>query len=185
MPRNINEKARITVITTGGTIDKTYDAIAGSLENRSSVMKERVFAKLKLPYTAIDIYPIMSKDSLYMTDHDRKYLSQTISSFAAKGNPIVVIHGTDTMTNSARYCQKELPYINVPVVFTGAIMPQGFDESDALQNVTEALLAAKMLKPGFYIVFHNRIFEAKNTRKNRELLTFESYDPSTEKEIEG
>jgi L-asparaginase len=180
MPKILNEKFRITVITTGGTIDKTYDAVAGALENRGTVMKDKVFAKLKLPYTAVDIYPIMSKDSLYMTDHDRRYLSQSISSFAAKGNPIVVIHGTDTMTVSAKFCLKEIPYIQVPVVFTGAMLPQGYDESDALQNVTEALIVCKLLKPGFYLSFHNRVFEAKNTRKNRDLMTFENYDPTAE-----
>ncbi|MBP6218466.1 MAG: asparaginase [Oligoflexales bacterium] len=181
MGKDLNAKFRVTVITTGGTIDKVYDEVAGSLENKGTVMREKIFAKLRLPYTSLEVYPIMSKDSLYMTDQDRKYISQTIASFAAKTYPILVIHGTDTMTQTARLCAKDQPNISVPVIFTGAMKPQGYENTDALQNVSEALLAARFLKPGFYISFHNRIFEARNSRKNKELMTFEAYDPSQER----
>jgi L-asparaginase len=55
------------------------------------------------------------------------------------------------------------------------MIPMGFDDSDAAQTVTEALLAAKLLKPGFYISFHNQIFEVPHVRKNKEKGTFESF----------
>ncbi|TNF00611.1 MAG: asparaginase, partial [Deltaproteobacteria bacterium] len=51
----------------------------------------------------------------------------------------------------------------------------GFDDSDARQNVTEALLASKILPAGIYISFHNRIFKVPNVRKNKKLGTFESF----------
>jgi L-asparaginase len=62
-----------------------------------------------------------------------------------------------------------------PIVFTGAMKPMGFEDSDAAQNITEALLATKILKPGVYISFHNRVFELPRVRKNKETRTFESY----------
>lgn len=165
----------VVLITTGGTIEKTYNEFDGSLENRGTSIKNRILSKMRLPYTNIMVYPLLSKDSLFMTDQDRQMIADTIRDQMQLGCPIVVLHGTDTMTVSAEFCQKEIPVPTVPVVFTGAMIPMGFEESDATQNVTEALLASKIIDPGFYISFHNQIFKAPRVRKNKEKGTFEAY----------
>ena len=87
--------------------------------------------------------------------------------------PMVVLHGTDTMAKTAQFIQQNLGP-RVPVVFTGAMKPMGFDDSDATQNVLEAMMAAKILSPGIYISFHNRIFTVPGVRKNKEQGTFEA-----------
>lgn len=168
------QQSDVIIITTGGTIEKTYNEFDGSLENRGTSIKNRILTKLRLPYTNILVHPLISKDSLYMTDEDRQIIADTIKEQATKNSPIVVLHGTDTMHISAEFALKDIGEIKVPVVFTGAMIPMGFDDSDATQNVTEALLAAKLLNPGFYICFHNQIFTVPNVRKNREKGTFES-----------
>ncbi|UOF00669.1 asparaginase domain-containing protein [Bdellovibrio reynosensis] len=165
----------VIIITTGGTIEKTYNEFDGSLENRGTSIKNRILSKMRLPYTNIMVYPLLSKDSLYMTDGDRSLIAATVKDQMQRGSPIVVLHGTDTMHVSAEYCFKEMGTPKVPVVFTGAMIPMGFDDSDATQNVTEALLAAKLLNPGFYISFHNQVFSLPNVRKNKEKGTFESF----------
>jgi L-asparaginase len=165
----------VVIITTGGTIEKTYNEFDGSLENRGTSIKNRILSKMRLPYTNISVYPVLSKDSLYMTDEDRTLISETIKEQMQRGFPIVVLHGTDTMSLTAETCHKQLGTPKVPVVFTGAMIPMGFDDSDAAQNVTEALLAAKMLSPGFYISFHNQIFKCPQVRKNKEKGTFEEF----------
>lgn len=165
----------VVIITTGGTIEKTYNEFDGSLENRGTSIKNRILSKMRLPYTQISVHPVMSKDSLYMTDEDRVVISKTVQDEMKRQHPIVVLHGTDTMHLSAEYCFKTIPNPSTAVVFTGAMIPMGFDDSDATQNVTEALLAAKLLKPGFYISFHNQIFEVPNVRKNKDKGTFESF----------
>lgn len=170
-----NKVQDVILITTGGTIEKTYNEFDGSLENRGTSIKNRILSKMRLPYTNIIVHPLMSKDSLYMTHEDRTLITQTIEEKARLGNPIVVLHGTDTMHLSAQSAHAHLKDIPVPVVFTGAMIPMGFDDSDAAQNVTEALLAAKILKPGIYISFHNQIFDLPNVRKNKEHGTFESF----------
>lgn len=165
----------VVIITTGGTIEKTYNEFDGSLENRGTSIKNRILSKMRLPYTNIVVYPLLSKDSLYMTEEDRSLIAATIRDQSQKNCPIVVLHGTDTMHVSAEYCHKVLGNPNVPVVFTGAMIPMGFEDSDAAQNVTEALLSAKLLAPGFYISFHNQVFKVPNVRKNKEKGTFESF----------
>jgi L-asparaginase len=168
-----NTPQDVVLITTGGTIEKTYDEFDGSLENRGTSIKNRILSKLRLPYTNIVVHALLSKDSLYMTDEDRDLICQTIVEDLKKKAPIVILHGTDTMELSARYCYERIKNVDVAVVFTGAMIPMGFEDTDATQNVTEALLAAKLLAPGFYISFHNQIFTVPHVGKNKEKRTFE------------
>lgn len=163
----------VTIITTGGTIEKTYNEFDGSLENRGTSIRNRILTKLRLPETNISVVPLMSKDSLYMSDVDREIIITEIKKQILYGKPIVILHGTDTMTVTAERAFKEIVKPTVPVIFTGAMIPMGFEDSDATQNVTEALLAARILNPGFYITFHNQIFDVPNVQKNREKGTFE------------
>lgn len=169
----------ILVMTTGGTIEKTYDEFDGSLANRESQIKKRIITKLRLPYTKISIFSLMAKDSLHMTDYDRTLIAKTIETHLKKNKPIVVLHGTDTMAKTASFVFEKLkdnPLLTMPIVFTGAMTPMGFEDSDANQNLTEALLAAKILGPGVFISFHNKIFPLPKVRKNKEKRTFESYE---------
>jgi L-asparaginase len=169
-----NAPMDVLIITTGGTIEKTYDEFDGSLENRGTTIRNRILSKLRMPYTHLVIHPLLSKDSLYMDDHDRKIISDTIAVEMNKNSPIVVLHGTDTMEHSACYCFEHIKNPSVAVVFTGAMIPMGFDDTDATQNVTEAILASKLLAPGFYISFHNQIFKVPHVQKNKEKRTFET-----------
>ena len=171
---DVNKRDNITVITTGGTIDKSYCEDDGSLLNRESYIKNLILKKLRLPYTYLNIFSVLNKDSLDMTEVDRELLLSSVKSHEVTGGPIVILHGTDTMALSANYIFKKLTNPEVAIVFTGAMKPMGFDDSDARQNVTEALLASKILPAGVYISFHNRIFNLPNVQKNKLTKTFEA-----------
>ena len=170
-----NQVQKIIVITTGGTIEKTYSEFDGSLSNRESVINDHIIKKLRLPYTELEVFSILAKDSLDMTDEDREFLVASIRHHMKRKSPIVVLHGTDTMHHSAEFCYKHLGEMQIPLIFTGAMRPLGFTDSDAFQNVTEALLASKLLAPGVYISFHNRVFKVPGVRKNKDKRTFESF----------
>ena len=172
MSRIVNRE-EITLITTGGTIEKSYDESDGTLLNRETQLRDQIINKLRLPYTNLHIFNIINKDSLHFTDYDRTLLAKTLSVQIEKGKPIIILHGTDTMAKSAEYCVKTLHDISVPIVFTGAMKPMGFNDSDAIQNVTEAIMAAKLLPNGIYISFHNRVFTVPGVRKNIQTRTFE------------
>jgi L-asparaginase len=171
---NATKETDVIVLTTGGTIEKTYDESEGTLQNRETVIKNRIIERLRLPYTHIEVRSLMAKDSLEMDDADREKIYQSIKTQLARSRPIVVLHGTDTMEITARYCFERIKNLQTPVVFTGAMKPLGFDDSDALQNVVEALYAAKIVAPGFYISFHNQLFVVPHVTKNRDKRTFES-----------
>ena len=165
---------RVILLTTGGTIEKSYDEGDGSLANRGSFIKHLLTSKLRLPYTTIESYAVMSMDSLHMTDEHRLQILNTVQDKAQLGCPIVVLHGTDSLALTARFCQERFPETTVPVIFTGSMKPVGFVDSDAIQNVTESLAFSKVVPPGFYISFHGQIFDAHMARKNVDRLTFES-----------
>ncbi|WP_295798565.1 asparaginase domain-containing protein [uncultured Microbulbifer sp.] len=171
---DLNQKTTIRILTTGGTIEKSYCEAEGTLKNRASIIRDGLIASLRLPYTHLELESVLNKDSLEMDDSDRMQICSAIARTAEEGDPIVVLHGTDTMSVTAEYCYKRMGTPKVPVVFTGAMKPMGFIDSDARQNVTEALLAARLMEPGFYIAFHNRVFAIPGARKNLETGTFEA-----------
>ena len=163
---------KVIVITTGGTIEKTYDEIEGTLSNRGSHLQE-MLKRIRLPYTEIHHIDLLWKDSLEMTAHDREKILQTVNTFLPDGLPIVILHGTDTMDVTAQYLFEQLTPIAIPLVLTGAMKPFGFENSDAQQNFIEALYASQLVEPGIYISFHGTLHRMPGVVKNREKGTFE------------
>ena len=161
----------IYVVTTGGTIEKVYSEQTGEVRNLDSKI-DRYLGKLRLPDAEVRVVPLMNIDSLNMTDTDRAAILRTVSSLLPEKAPILITHGTDTMVETGLYLQRALPKLEIPIVMTGAMAPLGFEGSDALQNLTESLLAARLLAPGIYIVSHNQVFPIGNVRKDRALGRF-------------
>lgn len=172
---NKNAKQKIILITTGGTIDKSYDEFDGSLSNRESLIKVHILDKLRFPYLELEQVSLLNKDSLTFTEYDRILLTKSIQAQVEKGHPIVVLHGTDTMTKSAEFVQSHLTGLQLPVIFTGAMKPLGYIDSDAYQNVVSALMAAQMASPGIYVSFHLRLYTVPGVRKNPEKKSFELF----------
>src|SRR5580700_2400834 len=147
---------RIYVITTGGTIEKVYSEQTGNVQNLDSKI-DRYFRMLRLPDSEIVVTHLMNKDSLEMTNVDReRVLAAVREKLQADPAPVVITHGTDTMVDTGLLLQKSLVNLPVPIVLTGAMTPLGFESSDGLQNLTEALFAVRVLPPGVYIVMHNQ-----------------------------
>ena len=165
---------KITLITTGGTIEKTYDEQTGELANRRSIVR-RMLSELRLEETDVNVLEVMSKDSLEMTDRDRDRILEAVRSTVdgdGATTGIVVLHGTDTLAQTGRHLHAHLDRPRVPVVLTGAMRPFEMKQSDALQNLTEALFATGVLGPGVYCVAHGRALPFPGVRKDVERGTF-------------
>lgn len=162
---------RVYLISTGGTIEKVYSEQTGNVRNLDTKI-ERYFHLLRLPDTEVQTIYLMNKDSLEMTPADRaQVLAEVRKTFAAPA-PIVITHGTDTMVETGLLLLHSLPDLTVPIVFTGAMTPLGFEASDGLQNLTESLLAARLLPPGVWLVMHNQVFPIDKVRKDRDQARF-------------
>lgn len=164
---------RVTLISTGGTIEKTYDEQSGSLANRHSIV-QRMLGRLRLERTEIVTAQLLSKDSLDLTDDDRRLVLDTVRVHAAEPatTGVVILHGTDTLAVTGELLHAELPEPRVPIVLTGAMRPFEMKRSDALQNLTESLFASGVLSPGVWCVCHGRALQFPGVRKDRDLGTF-------------
>lgn len=173
------EPRRIALVTTGGTIEKTYEEGSGELVNRRSIVR-RMLGELRLEETEVNVIELMSKDSLVLTDADRERISEVVQAVAGKGGAespsgVVILHGTDTLEKTGERLLADLADLGgppVPVILTGAIRPFEMKRSDALQNLTEALFAAGVLSPGVYCVAHGRALAFPGVVKDREKGTF-------------
>jgi L-asparaginase len=167
----------ITLITTGGTIEKTYDEATGQLLNRGSIVR-RMLRRLRLEDTSVRILELMSKDSLLMTDDDRAriveavHLSGGSARLPTETAGIVILHGTDTLCDTGERLYRDISDPRIPIVLTGAMRPYEMTRSDALQNLTEALFSTAALPPGVYCAAHGRALKFPGVRKDRERATF-------------
>ena len=181
----------VYVLTTGGTMErvsgfvlanpemkKLYSEETGSVANVDSKI-DRYLRLLRLPDCAVNIVPLMNKDSLEMTDQDRVLILGMVRAVLKENAPIVITHGTDTMVETGLYLQRALGELQMPIVLTGAMTPLGFEGSDGLQNLTESLLAVQLLRAGVYVVFHNRVYPVDRVRKDRSLGRFVWTDATT------
>jgi L-asparaginase len=162
---------RIALISTGGTIEKTYDALRGVLENTVSVL-DVMLASLELRGVTIDRVHLMNKDSLEMTPEDHTRIAETVAAVSRSRDGVVVVHGTDRLAVSGERCVELLGAPRVPVVLTGAMRPYELRSSDALQNLTEALLAVQLVAPGVYVAMHNTVLAFPGVAKDPALGTF-------------
>ncbi len=159
----------IELITTGGTIEKTYDAHSGTLSNTGSIV-HRMLRRLQLPDTRVHVRELMSKDSLELTEDDRANIADTVRAIADISDSIVILHGTDTLAETGEALVGTVA--DARVVLTGAMRPYEMKRSDALQNLTEALLASTVVAPGVYCAFHGNVLAFPGVQKDHERLTF-------------
>ena len=161
----------IYLLSTGGTIEKVYSEQSGVVENRAAKL-DRYLRALRLPDADIRSIQLMNKDSLEITDADRAEVRDRVAELLSEGAPIVISHGTDTMVETGLFLESGFPGLEVPIILTGAMSPLGFEGSDALQNLTESLLAARLLSPGVFVVMHGQVFPVDRVRKDKDKATF-------------
>jgi L-asparaginase len=166
---------RLTILTTGGTIDKTYDELQGSLRNQNSIL-DVILDELRTPDLFIRHVDVMHKDSLDMTAEDRRIIAKAVRDAVKNSDAVIILHGTDTLEETGDLLCREIGDLEVPVILTGAMRPYEFRDTDAVQNVTEALLAARLLEGGVYVVMHNRVLRFPGVTKDRQALTFVQKD---------
>lgn len=164
-------KRRIALISTGGTIEKTYDELQGVMENRVSVL-DVMLGTLNLEGVDVDRVSLMNKDSLDMTAADHTTIAEAARELATNHDGVVIVHGTDKLAYTGERCVEVLDGPRVPVVLTGAMRPYVMRNTDALQNLTESLLAVQILAPGVWVALHNKVLQFPGVVKDRVLGTF-------------
>ncbi|MEE9352385.1 MAG: asparaginase domain-containing protein [Thiotrichaceae bacterium] len=160
-------QSAITVLLTGGTIDKHYNEVNGELDFTETHIPELLSLGRNL--TDIELTHVMLKDSLELTDDDRQAIL-----FACQhttNDKVVITHGTDTMVDTAQVLLSN--DLSKTVVLLGAMVPFVFKHSDAMFNMGFAMAAVQTLPHGIYIAMNGKIFKGDEVVKNRAKGQFE------------
>ena len=158
---------KILVINTGGTFNKIYNPVTGTLEvDQSGNVLEELIKKWQAEMHVVNI---IGKDSLEMTNHDRLELLATIHQ--ADEEKILIIHGTDTMDVTAAYLDDA--EIEKKIVLTGAMVPYSIDPAEASANFAAAWTALQFLESnGIYIAMHGHVASYISLKKDRDAGRF-------------
>ncbi|MFC6197983.1 asparaginase domain-containing protein [Ponticaulis profundi] len=152
----------LVILTTGGTLDKDHDTFTESLvlgaENVTNVPELLRIARTHFPR----VQPIMSLDSLDMTEAHREQILGAVK--IVPEQHVVITHGTGTMDQTARFLDGKTG--DKTVVLTGALRPFALGKSDAGFNVGGAIIAAQTLPPGVYAVMNGRVFKPDGVKKD-------------------
>ena len=160
---------KVAILTTGGTFDKVYfDANSEYSIGDPCITSILDEGNVNSNYR---IQSILKKDSLDITSKERQIIKNSVQECVEER--IIIIHGTDTMVETA----KSLEDIkDKTIVLTGAMQPARFRKTDAIFNSGFALAAVQTLEYGVYITMNGMIFRSDNVKKNIDLGKFETKD---------
>jgi L-asparaginase len=157
----------LRILATGGTFDKHYDELNGKLTFGESHVPA-LLARCRLTVNvALEQLPLM--DSLDMVDADRARILDSCR--AAPEQAIVIIHGTDTMPQTAAVLGPA--QLGKTIVLTGAMIPYEIANSDAMFNLGFASGVAQTLPAGVYVAMNGKIFAWDNVQKNKSAGVFQ------------
>jgi L-asparaginase len=157
----------IQIFVTGGTFDKEYDELCGSLVFKDTHIQEVL--RLGRCKHAVETRTLMMIDSLEMTDLERQVIVDNCR--RCKREWIVITHGTDSMEVTARSLGAVIK--DKTIVLTGAMVPYKFGSSDGLFNLGSALAFVQSLPHGVYVAMNGRCFTWDRVQKNRATGEFE------------
>lgn len=158
---------KIRIFSTGGTFDKEYNLMDGSLYFKDTHLPE--ILKKGRSTLEVEFRNLMMVDSLEMTQNDREIILKSCERDGAER--IIITHGTDTMTETAHFIAEAK--LNKTIILTGAMIPYAFGSSDGLFNLGSSLAFVQTLPFGVYIAMNGRYFEWDKVRKNKATGFFE------------
>lgn len=165
--------SKLHIILTGGTIEKAYDPRTEKPEFRYESIVPSYFKDIIKPYTDIEFEVVCQIDSSQMQDDMRAKITDAVK--RSDHDSILIIHGTSTMPETARYLEEHLGESGKKtIVLTGAMIPlKEFAMSDAGFNMGYAIAQAKNAPAGIYIAMNANLFKASDVSKNVSLGRFE------------
>ena len=159
----------VLILTTGGTIDKIYfDALSDYKVGDSVVSRLLEIARARRSFR---VQEVLRKDSLELTDEDRALIRRQV--LEAPESHVIITHGTDTMTETAKVLA-DLP--DKVIVLVGALAPARFGESDASFNLGMAFAAMQLCAPGVHIAMSGSVFAADKVIKDRAAGAFRALE---------
>ncbi len=160
----MQEKKRILLLTTGGTIASMPGG--DGLAPADSGVFEREMEQLRTYYD-ITVQELICLDSSNIRPAEWQIIAEGIWNSRQGFDGIVVSHGTDTMGYTASAVTFMLPNIDLPVVFTGSQLPLMDMLSDGPDNLRTAFAMAASGHPGIFLAFDRKVMRGCRAVKVR------------------
>ena len=152
---------KFLLIHTGGTIGMVATQ-AGYAPSEGVV--EAALADLRAKdVSVLPLLPLI--DSAQVTPADWNRIAQAIVDNHGDYNGFIISHGTDTLAFTASALCFALTGLQRPVIVTGAMRPLTVEKSDGLQNLSDAIKAAKTAPPGVWVQFAGQLLHGARVRK--------------------
>ena len=157
----------LRIIATGGTFDKHYNELSGALGFSHSHLPAAI-ARARITL-GVELEQLPLQDSLDMLDADRERV--LASCRAAPEAAVVIVHGTDTMRETAALLGAAR--LAKTIVLTGSMIPYEVANSDAPFNLGLACGVAQTLPSGVYVAMNGQVFPWDKVHKNRAAGVFQ------------
>ncbi len=146
---------KLMILSTGGTIacTQTAEGLIPTLSADDILAYAPGVKKLG----KIETKTILNLDSSNIQPEEWRLIAQAIDACLSDYDGIVVLHGTDTMAYTASMLSFMLRNVDKPVVITGSQLPVGHPQTDAKQNLMDALVTAASGIAGVVVVFDRQV----------------------------
>ena len=162
------KKIRILPIHAGGTIASvsTETGFRPKLSFEDLLRRadrelvgNRIIARAQAPFGEFGV------DSASMQLQHMQQLARTICDNYDQHDAFIITHGTDTLAYTASMLSFMLLGIQKPVIVTGAQKTLENENSDVIENLETALLAATTSNCGVWVAFNRKVIRASRTTK--------------------
>ncbi len=154
---------KILLIATGGTIACTAtEAGLAPVADADSLLDWVPELRKVCHLVALSL---MAIDSTNMTPQYMARIARAIFDHYQDFDGFVVTHGTDTLGYTSAALTYMLPQIGKPVVLTGSQLAMEAPDTDARQNLTDALQFVNEGQPGIYVVFNGKVINGTRAMK--------------------
>lgn len=157
----------LLIISCGGTFDKAKFTRAGKFVCGDPAASQ-LLTGAGVDAAACRVESLLRKDSLAMDDADRAAVLAAVT--AAPEHHVVIVHGTDTLVETAASLDGAVG--DKTVVLVGALRPAIFTDSDAAFNLGYAIAQAQVREAGVWVAMHGRTWRAGEVRKDTDAYRF-------------
>ncbi|MET6989097.1 asparaginase [Sediminicola arcticus] len=168
----MEDKTKIMLIYTGGTIGMVKDYSTGALKAFNFKKLEKNIPELSQLDCRIDNVSFDQPiDSSNMNISHWVSIATIIEEHYAKYDGFVVLHGSDTMSYTSSALSYMLEHLAKPVIFTGSQLPIGDMRTDAKENLITSIQIAALQNGNGPVVkevclyFENKLYRANRTTK--------------------
>lgn len=165
----MEDKSKILLIYTGGTIGMIKDFETGALKAFDFDDLLKHVPELKLLEHYIETFSFKEPiDSSDMGPEQFIDIARIIEKYYADYDGFVILHGSDTMAYSASALSFMFENLSKPIIFTGSQLPIGDLRTDAKENLITAIQLAGLRRNGEVVITEVGLyFEYKLYRGNR------------------